>query len=299
MTAGESKGIRGRYHITLARKFVQMISFIVIFGGIFGYAATAIVLPIRVGLSNPYVIVADAWMLMEVMLTRAVIPLLAIASIALFSLFLGRATCGWVCPFGLINDIIGAVGKRKRLHPSTVLSLWKFALFLAGLFIFIDVSIYYNEIIGKSIKGYFGSFGGAPSTFIDPVTTMFSLLFWMSYNDKWPSDVYGWFKLPAELYWRILIMVVVIIACYYFPRFYCKALCPLGAVMGLAAKYSILPIGINRGLCNECKSCERACPMNVPLLDFLDSGEVRHPQCILCLKCIEACPRNALALKLG
>ncbi|MCR8433441.1 MAG: 4Fe-4S binding protein [Crenarchaeota archaeon] len=297
--AESKKRILERYCATIARKFTQILVFIVIFGGIFGFAATSIVLPIRVGLSNPYVIIADAWMLMEIMLTRAIVPLLALASIALFSLFIGRAACGWLCPFGLINDVIGAIGKRKKLSPNVVLSLWKFALFLAGLFIFIDVSIYYNEVINRSIKGYFGAFYGAPSTFIDPVTPMFSLLFWMTYNDKWPSNMSGWFSLPAEFYWRIFIMIAVIIACYYFPRLYCKALCPLGAVMGLASQYSLSFLSISKGLCNECKLCERVCPMDVPILDFLESGEIRHPQCILCLKCVEACPKRALTLKFG
>jgi len=298
VSTAASKKTAKRYYITFARKLTQVLSFIIIFGGALGYSATFLVLPIRVGLSNPYVIISDAWMLMEIMLGMAIVPLVAIASIALFTLILGRATCGWVCPFGLINDIVGALGKKKRLSPQTVISLWKFALFLAGLFIFIDISVYYNEVAGSSIKNYFGAFSGAPSTFLDPVTTMFSLMFWMSYHDKWPSDLNEWFNLPAELYWRLFLLAIIIVAILFIPRFYCKALCPLGAIMGLGSEFALLTLYVSKGRCDECKICERVCPMDVPILNFLDSGEIRHPQCILCLKCMEVCPTKAISLKL-
>ena len=285
------------YSVTVLRKIVQILSLVIIFGGAIGYSATVLVLPIRTGLSNPYVITADAWMLMEVMLTMAMIPLIAIASISFFSLIIGRATCGWVCPFGLVNDVLGALGKRKKLSRGTSLALWKFALFIAGLLIFIDVSIYYNEVAGSSIKNYFGSFGDAPTTFIDPVTTIFSLLFWITYHGKWPKDLNGWFSLPLELYWRIFFLTIVIIGMLILPRFYCKTLCPLGAVMGLGSEFAFLHLYINRGKCTECKACDRVCPMDVPILNFLDVGDIRHPQCILCLKCIGICPTDALSLR--
>ena len=288
-----------RYYITISRKITQILSFIIVFGGALGYAATVLVLPIRVGLSNPFVIVADAWMLMEIMFGMAMVPLVAIASIALFTLILGRATCGWICPFGLINDILGALGKKKKLSPQTTLGLWKFALSIAGLLLFIDVSIYYNEVVGSSIKNYFGAFGDAPTTFIDPVTTLFSLLFWMTYSNKWPKDITGWFNLPAELYWRLFFLAIVIIGMLLIPRFYCKALCPLGAIMGLGSEFALLSIHISKGKCIECKACERACPMDIPILSFIDKGEVRHPQCIMCLKCMEVCPAKAIWLKFG
>ena len=294
-----SKNISVSYRLTILRRLVQIASFILIFSGAFGFAATTIVLPIKTGLSNPYLTVADAWSLMELMLTAAMVPLLAIAVITLGALIFGRAFCGWVCPFGFINDVLGWLGKRKRFHPSTSESLWKFALFIAGMLLFIDVSIYYNELHGTSIKSYFGAFGDSPSTFVDPASTLFGLLFWYFYHNKWPSNPVRYFYLPAALYWRVFFLIIVIIGMLYTPRFYCKTLCPLGAVMGLGGKYSIVHLYINRGKCTECKLCEYACPMDVPILSFLDKGDIRHPQCILCLKCMDVCPTKAITIKIG
>lgn len=287
----------GGYKITILRKIVQIASFLIIFGGIFGYAATAIILPIKTGVSNPYLIVGDAWSVLELMLTAAMVPLIAIAVITLGSLLFGRAFCGWVCPFGLINDLLGWLGKRKRFHPQLSESAWKFALFIAGLLLFIDVSIFYNELMGTSIKGYFGPFGDAPTTFVDPASTLFGLIFWYFYHNKWPSELVKYFYLPAAFYWRMFFLIIVIIGMLYTPRFYCKTLCPLGAVMGLGGKYAFLHLYINRGKCTECKLCEYACPMDVPILSFLDSGDIRHPQCILCLKCMDVCPTKAIKIK--
>lgn len=285
------------YRISILRHIAQILSFIAIFGGALGYAATFFVFPIRVGLSNPYVIVADAWILLEIMLTLGIIPLIAIASITLFALICGRAFCGWVCPFGFVNDVFGALGKKKRIHPKISYSLWKFALFIAGTLLLIDISIFYNEIVGSSIRNYFGDFGYAPSTFIDPVTTIFGLLFWYTYHDLWPKEFVDYFYLPAAFYWRMFFLIIVLIGMYYLPRFYCKALCPLGAIMGLGAQVSLLHIYIDKSLCDECKVCEYVCPMAVPILDFREVGRISSPQCILCLKCMESCPKKAIKVK--
>ncbi len=285
------------YKVDVIRTTIQILSFIVIFGGIIGYAATAIVLPIRTGLSNPYLIVADAWVLLEVMLTLAIVPLAAIAAISLFSLFTGRALCGWVCPFGFINDVVGKFGKKKRISPRNSITMWKFALFIVALFLIIDVSIFYNELRDSSIRSSFGEFGYAPSTFIDPVTTLFGLLFWYTYHDLWPKEFVDIFYLPKYLYWRIFFLVIILIGIYYIPRLYCRALCPLGAIMGMGAQYSFLHLYIDKALCNECKICEKVCPMEVPILDYINDGHIRSPLCILCLRCLEACPRGAIKVK--
>jgi len=290
------KKYRG-YRITIMRHIVQIISFIMIFGGIIGYAATAIVLPIRTGLSNPYLIVADAWSLLEIMLALCIVPLIVIASISLFSIIIGRTLCGWVCPFGFINDVVGALGRKRRVSPATSIGLWKFALFLAGIWIIIDVSIYYNEYVGNSIRGMFGEFGYAPSTFLDPVSTLFGLLFWYNYHNLWPKEYLDFFYMPKFFYWRVFFLVMVFLGMLYIQRFYCRTLCPLGAIMGLAGQYAFLHLSIDAALCDECKVCEYVCPMGVPILKYKEEGEIRSPLCIMCLKCLESCPKGAIRVR--
>ena len=102
-----------KYRISLLRFVVQTISFILIFGGVFGFAATFIVLPIMAPAGNPYTTVMGAWQLFEIMITAAIFPFIAIAVITLGSLTFGRLFCGWVCPFGYISDIASYIGKKK------------------------------------------------------------------------------------------------------------------------------------------------------------------------------------------
>ena len=236
---------------------------------------------------------------MEIMFALGMIPLIAIASITLGALVGGRTFCGWVCPFGFINDVVGAMGKRSRIPHKTSMDLWKFALFLAAIWLLIDISICYNELRGTSIRGDFGEFGYAPSTFLDPVSTLFGLIFWYTYHDLWPKKFVDVFYMPKALYWRLFFLAIVIIGMYYLPRFYCRALCPLGAIMGLGGQYALLHLSIDRARCNDCKVCEYVCPMGVPILSYKESGEIRSPLCIMCLRCLESCPTGAIRVRLG
>lgn len=288
--------------ITILRTLIQISAFILIFGGALGIAASEMVLPVMIPAGNPYTTVMGAWQLLEIMVTAAIFPYLAIAVIALGSLIFGRFFCGWVCPFGFISDLVSYIGKKGRVSDKTNIGLFKISLFIAGLFLFIDFSIGYNEAIGTSIAHYFGDFSREPSSIIDPTSSMFSMLFWYFYWRLYPQGLDKLsqiIKYPPTFWIRLFIVIIAIVSNYYIPRLWCRTFCPLGGLMGLGGQYSLLRVFVDPKNClgEKCRLCEKRCPLNIPLVSI--RGDIRHPQCTMCLMCAEACPTNAIRLRIS
>lgn len=78
-------------------------------------------------------------------------------------------------------------------------------------------------------------------------------------------------------------------------RAFCKYLCPIGLLMKPAASLSLLRITCNHDACVDCGACKRACPMDVDMTDN-SRRRANGTECILCMNCIEACPKHALKL---
>jgi polyferredoxin len=118
--------------------------------------------------------------------------------------------------------------------------------------------------------------------------------------------VFPWFAMASflvigvsSLFWfQLFIMVTVLVFAAYIPRSWCKYFCPHGAIMAILNRFSFL--GLRRDLhkCPKgtCRLCVEVCPMRVPILD-LPWEKFSHPECIYCLKCVDACPHGAIKLK--
>lgn len=83
-------------------------------------------------------------------------------------------------------------------------------------------------------------------------------------------------------------------------RAFCKYLCPVSVPLKLAARFSLIRIGRGLGECNDCDACEKMCPMDVRISDYiLSNRRVLATECSLCQTCITICPRDALKLSFG
>lgn len=90
---------------------------------------------------------------------------------------------------------------------------------------------------------------------------------------------------------KMVILVITLVGCLSICRFFCKVMCPLGAIYGLLNKVSLFRMDVNMGKCIHCGKCTHVCPMDVDPVKTPDSAE-----CIRCGKCVSACPKKALKL---
>ena len=90
---------------------------------------------------------------------------------------------------------------------------------------------------------------------------------------------------------KFIIMVIVILACIFCYRSFCRFLCPLGAIYGIFNKLSVIGVKVDANRCNNCGACVRFCKMDVKT--------VGDHECIHCAQCVARCNQGALSMKAG
>ncbi len=207
--------------------------------------------------------------------TRA--PFYVFGIIILFGLLLGRTICGFLCPMGLIQDLIHKIKshKLKKSRITQILSYFKYVLLVAMVII---IPLSYSK---------FSSMLPAFCKYICPVGTVqgsLGLLFNPN-NDSF-------FEMLGPLFtWKFSVMVVVLVASIFIYRPFCRFLCPLGAIYGFFCRIAMLGIKLDKQKCIDCGLCIQTCKVDI--------NRVGDHECINCGECIKVCPTNAISWKGG
>lgn len=187
---------------------------------------------------------------------------------------LGRFVCGWLCPFGLVQDLLHKIPvfrKRKHLPMHHILKFGKYVVLL------------FFVCIGSVFL--FGGFAKVPAfcKYICPSGTLFGAIPLLAANASLRSQTGGLF------FWKLGILLFLLLLSVKVYRPFCQYLCPLGAIYGWFNRFSLVQVHWEKQQCTSCGACEKACPVG------LCASEIsRSPECIRCGKCIEACPANCL-----
>lgn len=195
---------------------------------------------------------------------RTVLPAMAFALFMLVvTLILGRFFCGWICPLGTVIDICGSVRKKKikftESQNRVLTSLKFYILGIVALFSF----------LGMQIAGVF-----------DPMAIMFRFLSLDLRPLLFGADGRYYFNLAVSLLFFLLICVSTVAV----TRFWCRALCPLGALYSIVARFSLLHRTVEK--CTGCFKCKETCRMAA----IKDGPGYIKSECILCMDCIYDCP---------
>ena len=195
--------------------------------------------------------------------------LLLIIAVVLVTVLLGRFFCGYLCSFGALGDLIYAVSgkfmKHRRLPGRKLdrIMKWGKYIILLGLFIFV-----WN--LGVVIS-----------------------------NDINPIYVFGMLSRPtttealtSAISIGGLLLLIIMIGSTFVERFFCRYLCPAGAILSVLSLLRIFRIRRNTETCVSCSACSHKCSMGVEV----DQGKrVASGECINCMRCIPACPKESLS----
>lgn len=302
------------FRIETARKITQLLCFLLFNAIVFGFKPLPILLPILHSIWTPQKTVGDAFSALQLMLYEVTFPWLPIAAFLLTAIVLGRATCGWICPFGFIQDLLGYI-KRKhsevssRTHNDMIKV--KYGVLLIVLFISGSLSVLLAAGVGRSFERALGVFAPAPFDALSPSNMIFATLpeivletryvipHWLETGENIIGALVNGILSKPMLFWVQLIIVIgVVVLGMYIPRSWCRYFCPHGAALAFLNRFSFL--GLKRDLvkCKKvgCRACVDVCPMKVRILE-LPWEKFTDPECIYCLKCVSACTTKAIRPK--
>ena len=249
---------------------------------------------------------------------------ITLGMVAVASILLGRAFCGWLCPFGLFQDLLTRIRKATRLRHlsfsdkgNSRLGQSRYiiiAVFMILSVIFASYAIFGYELIpGTRPGGPEGTEAGIVSNINEPfclVCPMRPLCIAVeagigSINWSYISQiVYGPFWITGFYLTSInvIILIIVIILSIAFRRFWCR-ICPLGALTALFSSFTpfkqiaLTKLEKDEHKCTKCGVCKRVCPTQATAMYDAKGGDVTESRCMLCARCVEICPYEG-ALKM-
>ncbi len=193
---------------------------------------------------------------------------------------LGRFVCGWLCPFGLIQEGLYKIPGAKW-QPDKLLKLNRKIPALAYVkYFFLAVFIVLLPVAGLALTGY-----GEPAfcKYVCPQGTLMAGLPLLTLNSDLRQQI-GWL-----FGWKFWLLLVVVFFAVRIFRPFCRYICPLGAIYGFFNRISLYRVTVDPARCNQCGDCTRQCPMNVPV-----PSDANVPECIRCGRCAAICPQKAI-----
>ncbi len=185
----------------------------------------------------------------------------------------GRATCGWMCPFGLIQELLYKIPSFKFRIPR-VFSYFKYVVLIV-LAIILPIVL---------LEPWFCKFcpagtleAGVPLLSWDPIESLGSSLLEI---------------LTAHFYVKYGILVLFLVLFLSTKRPFCRVACPLGAIFSIFNKLSVLRMHVDMRKCTKCDICYNVCPMEIKIYENPNALD-----CIRCGRCQSACPYKAISFE--
>lgn len=207
-------------------------------------------------------------------------------SFYLFGFFLligtifGRFVCGFLCPFGLIQELLHKIPFTKKIKTFPGDKLLRWLKYIILIVFVILLPMFVVDIAGTGSPWFCkwicpaGTLeGGLPLVITNPML----------------QDTIGFL-----FAWKLLLLAITIIASVIIYRPFCKYICPLGAIYAMFNKISVYRYHIDESKCTNCKQCEHVCPMNIK-----PQKETNHAECVRCGTCKDVCNFNAISSGFG
>jgi len=192
--------------------------------------------------------------------------LYVLASVGLVGAIAGRIPCGWICPFGFLQELLYRIPLPKLRLPRRInLGRYFFLIVVAALVPFITAQSWFSRLC--------------------PAGALEGGLFLKAVPPEMPLPPEGWF------FWlKMAILASFLLWMMISKRPFCRAVCPLGAMWGLMNRVSLYRMAVDDEKCTGCGKCREVCPVDIDI-----SEDPNSPDCIRCLACRPACQYGAIS----
>ncbi len=195
------------------------------------------------------------------------IPYYVVGYIGIVGIFVGRAFCGWLCPFGLFQELMKKI-TSFRIKIQKNWGILKYVLLL----IFIPI-VYFTMEPWFCKLCPAGTIEGAFPIMLSPLWTDLSKL------------------ITYRFFIKVAIAIAFIGLFIVVRRPFCRYVCPLGALWGLFNKVSAIRFNVDETRCTKCNLCQEVCPMDIKIYE-----DPNHYDCIRCMKCVYVCPQKVISV---
>ncbi len=202
--------------------------------------------------------------------SRTRTPAYIFGTIILFGLLLGRTICGFLCPVGLIQELLYKI-KTPKLRKSKATRVFSYLKYVVLVALVVVLPVMF------AVPGF--------CEFICPAGTLEGGVGLLAN----PANEGSLGMLGPLFTWKFTLLIVIVVLSVFVYRVFCRFLCPLGALYGFFCRVSLLGIKLDKQKCTDCGLCISVCKMDIK--------RVGDHECIHCGKCIEVCPVKAISWK--
>lgn len=188
---------------------------------------------------------------------------------------MGRFVCGWLCPFGFIQDLLHKIPFPKKIKTFFGDKLLRKLKYIILIVFVILLPMFAVDILGQGTPFF--------CKWICPAGTLEGGIPLVLLNKALRSTV-GWLYV-----WKNIILILTILASIMIYRPFCKYICPLGALYSVFNPISVFRYRVDKNKCTDCGACAKVCKMNVNPAENANS-----PECIRCGACKNTCPAHAI-----
>ena len=196
----------------------------------------------------------------------------------LLGVLLGRFICGFLCPFGWLQELLHKIPTKKlstkKLKPLTYLKY----VILAVMVVLLPAIIVSDVGIGDPFF----------CKYLCPQGVLEGAIPLSAVNAGIRAALGSLFT------WKLTVLLTVVVLSVLFFRPFCKWICPLGAFYALLNKVSLFQMKVDKNKCVSCGKCARVCKMDVDV-----TKTPNHTECIRCGMCISTCPTDAVQFRYG
>lgn len=245
------------------------------------------------------------------------------------TMILGRVWCNWMCPFGILHHFFGWIGNRRNVKQAIEVNRYRkiyaikyyilaAMLVMAALWIVPAIRLAPGKIVdayrGTALQSSgvarivdaigLGFSQAAAGSKHDNATLQIGLLdpIALTVRSMTTSILPSVHKASEQVYtdnreymwgWIVgVIFIGLLVANWWIPRFFCRVLCPLGALLGIFSRFALWRIDRDPVRCTDCDLCLKSCEgASDPHKDL------RKSECFVCMNCIEDCPHDALTFR--
>lgn len=196
-------------------------------------------------------------------------PYYVLGFLIFFGALLGRAVCGFLCPFGFFQELLHKIPfpiKKNSFAGDRQLRWVKYAVLLL-MVVILPLCLALTPFFCK---------------YLCPAGTLSGIL--LAVHDSMLRA-----QLGGIFLWKAFVLAVVIVGCLIVFRPFCKYLCPLGAIYGFFNRIALYRMDLDADRCVSCGKCKKVCQMGVDPVRECNSAE-----CIRCGDCVRNCPVNAI-----